>query len=107
MSKFHGLIGFGETKEIKPGVYEDVITEKRYIGDEAWDNRHFISTDNIVVNTKVNKAISILADSYLNNNFFNVRYVKWRGIAWSVSSVEVSSPRVKLFLGEVYNGPTL
>jgi hypothetical protein len=47
-----------------------------------------------------------MADAYANEHFFAIRYVEWAGVLWTVSMVEVQSPRLLLRLGEVYNGPT-
>ena len=33
MAKFYGEIGYAETKEISPGVWEEVITERVYSGE--------------------------------------------------------------------------
>ncbi len=38
--------------------------------------------------------------------FFNIRYVEWRGVRWTVSNVEIYAPRLTMYLGKVYNGPT-
>ena len=50
--------------------------------------------------------LAIVADAYANDHFFAIRYVEWAGVLWTISSVEVQSPRLLLRLGEVYNGPT-
>jgi hypothetical protein len=54
----------------------------------------------------VGNSISIVADEYASSNFFNIRYVEWVGVLWTVDRVEVQSPRLLLTLGSVYNGPT-
>jgi len=40
------------------------------------------------------------------NHFFAIRYIEWAGALWTVSDVQVESPRLLLRLGGVYNGPT-
>ena len=47
-----------------------------------------------------------MADSYAEENFFAIKYVRWMGARWVVTNVEVRRPRLILNLGEVYNGPT-
>jgi hypothetical protein len=54
----------------------------------------------------VGNSISIVADAYANEHFFAIRYIQWAGVLWTVSDVEVQSPRLLLRLGGVYNGPT-
>jgi hypothetical protein len=53
----------------------------------------------------VSNSISIIADAYANEHFFAIRYVDWAGALWTVSEIEIQSPRLILRLGGVYNGP--
>ena len=41
MAKWSGMIGFAETKETTPSVYETLITERKYYGDILKNNRRF------------------------------------------------------------------
>ena len=105
MTKFFGAIGFGTSEETAPGVWEDVITEINYVGDVERNTRQ--ERDDAKVNSDifVNNSISILPDAYANANFFAIRYISWMGKLWTVTDVEVQSPRLLLRLGGVYNGP--
>lgn len=105
MAKFHGEIGYGETVEKAPGVWEDVITERSYFGDIIRNSRQLREGEEINNDLSVSNSISIVADAYANEHFFAIRYVKWAGTLWKVSNVEVQSPRLILRLGGVYNGP--
>jgi len=106
MARFFGRIGYGETKETAPGVFVDDIVEHSYFGDVIRNARNLQQGENLNKDLNVQNSISIVADAYANDNFFNIRYVEWAGALWTVSSVEVQSPRLLLRLGEVYNGPT-
>jgi hypothetical protein len=106
MAKFYGEIGYGVTEETTPGVYKDVITEYKYYGDVIRNTRRLENGDKVNNDLTVGNSISIVADAYANQNFFAIRYVKWAGTLWTVSEVEVQSPRLILRLGGVYNGPT-
>lgn len=106
MARFVGAIGFGESVEIAPGVWDDQITERRVFGDVIWDNRRFIQADQITNSLILNKAFSVVADAYTNKYFHNIRYVLWNGTRWTVTSVENDPPRLRVYIGEVYNGPT-
>jgi hypothetical protein len=61
--------------------------------------------ENLNNNLSVGNSISVVADQYAFENFFLIRYIRWAGIPWTVSTVEVRSPRLILSLGNVYNGP--
>ena len=58
--------------------------------------------DDVVLNNR----IEIIADQYAYQHFFAIRYVRWMGVLWKVTNVEVKSPRLILTIGGVYNGPT-
>ena len=106
MPKFFGKVGFGMTQETSPGVWVDKITERDYRGDVTKMVRRLEGSEYLNDNLTVSNTISILADAFANENFFAIRYVRWAGARWKVSSVEVQRPRLILTLGEVYNGPT-
>lgn len=105
MAKFYGEIGYGETVETAPGVWEDVITEKSYYGDVIRNSRRLQEGEGVNNDLSVGNSISIVADAYANEHFFAIRYIRWAGTLWTVSNVDVQSPRLVLRLGGVYNGP--
>jgi hypothetical protein len=105
MAKFFGVIGYGETVESAPGVYQDRIVEYKYSGDVIRNTRKLQEGENLNNDLSVGNSISIVADAYANEHFFAIRYIEWAGALWTVSDVEVQSPRLLLRLGGVYNGP--
>lgn len=107
MARFYGRIGYGESVETAPGVWVDSIVEYSYFGDVVRNARNLQEGENLNPDLSVQNSISIVADAYANEHFFSIRYVEWAGTLWTVSSVEVQSPRLLLTLGEVYNGPTV
>ncbi len=105
MARFYDVVGYGVTIETAPGVWEDVITETAYFGDVIRNTRKMQDGEHLNDNLTVSNSISIVADAYAAQNFFAIRYVKWAGAYWTISDVEVQSPRLILRLGGVYNGP--
>jgi hypothetical protein len=105
MARFYGRIGYGEPVETAPGVWADQIVEHYYYGDVIRNARNLREGENLNFDLSVQNSISIVADAYANDHFFAIRYVEWAGVLWTVSAVEVQSPRLILRLGEVYNGP--
>lgn len=106
MARFYGRIGYGYSVEAESGVWVDDIVERSYYGDVVQNIRSLREGENLNPKLSVQNSISIVADAYANDHFFAIRYVEWAGALWTVSSVEVQSPRLLLRLGEVYNGPT-
>lgn len=105
MAKFYGKIGYGLAVEKRPGVIVDQITERAYYGDVVRNSRGLQEGEKVNFDLTVGNSISIVADDHANEHFFAIRYVEWAGALWTVSDVEVQSPRLLLRLGGVYNGP--
>lgn len=106
--RFFGKVGFADPTETPSdsGVWVDVITEVPYFGDVLRNTKKSDVGDNLNDDLSVSNSISIVADDQANKHFFKIRYVEWAGALWTVTSVEVKSPRLILSLGGVYNGPT-
>ena len=105
MAKFHDKIGYGQSTETSPGVWTEDVTERVYIGDVLRDNKQWKETTQLNDDLTINNRISILADPFAYDNFSAMRYVKWSGVYWKVTMVDVQRPRMILSLGGVYNGP--
>ncbi len=108
MAKFYGEVGYGSTIETpkNSGVWVDFMTEYSYYGDVVRNTRRLDNGESLNNDVTVGNSLSILADQYANEHFFDIKYVRWAGTLWTVTSVEVKSPRLILSLGSVYNGPT-
>lgn len=106
MAKFCDVVGYAETRERRPGIWEETITERPYYGDVLRNTRRLEGADTINGDVALNNRISIVADPYAYQHFLAIRYVKWMGVSWKVTNVEVQSPRLVLTIGGAYNGTT-
>ena len=104
MAKFYGVVGYAETKETSPGVWEEVVSERKYAGDVIRNARRWENGEHLNDDLNVNNMISIVADAYAQQHFFAIRYVEWMGALWKVTNVEVQRPRLILTIGGMYNG---
>lgn len=104
MAKFCGVVGFAVTKETRPGVWTNDITEREYYGDVLSNARRLRTIDQLNDDIDVSNRISIVADAFANENFHSMRFVEYMGTVWKVANVEVQRPRLILTLGGVYNG---
>lgn len=105
MGKFFGKVGFKDTEvEIRPGVTVPQKYEKEYYG-EIVKNYAKINSLN-VVNESVDLMfdISIVADAFAYDNFYNIRWVEYQNCKWKVINVTPQFPRLILTTGGVYNG---
>ena len=104
MTKWFGVIGYAETVETTPGVWEEKIVERSYYGDVMRNTRRLQTTDQVNDNVDISNELSIVADPYAYQNFIAIRYVEWMGAKWKVSNIEVQHPRLRLTIGGVWNG---
>lgn len=107
MARFHGMVGYATPMETPPGsgIWKDNIVELPYFGDVVRNIRRTEESEGVNDDIAINNAISIVADEYANQHFFKIKYVRWAGVYWKISSVEVRHPRLILNMGGVYNGP--
>lgn len=103
MAKFYGPVGYAETVETIPGVWEEQIKEHYYRGDVIRNTRRLQSSDKVNDDIEISNEISIVADPFAMGNFHAIRYVGFMGAKWKVTSVEVNYPRLVLSIGGVWN----
>lgn len=106
MAKYHGKIGFVQTKQIRPGVTVEVADERVYNGDILRSQKRWEQSSNqLNENLTLSNQFSIVADPYAYDNFFAIRYIWYMGAKWKVTNAEIARPRLLLTVGGVYNGP--
>lgn len=101
--KWFGAIGFAETIETAPGVWEEQITDHHYYGDVHRYTRRLQGTDQLNDDINISNEISIVADPFAINHIHSMRNVEFQGMRWKVSNVEVAFPRLVLHVGGLYN----
>ena len=108
MARFYGEVGYGEAVETPAdsGVWVNQITEHIYQGDVTRISQRIGPNVGVNENIVLANTISIVADQYAVERFQDIKYVRWGGDLWTVTSVVVQRPRLILYLGSVYNGPT-
>lgn len=102
MAKWFGVIGFAETVETVPGVWEEQITKRSYYGELTRNTRRLQSTEFLNDDITVSNEISIVADPYAMSHFHSIRFAEFNDVAWKVTNVEVQYPRLVLSLGGLY-----
>lgn len=102
MAKYYGKIGYVETVETEPGLWEENVTVRPYYGDVIRNIRK-LQTNGVNDDVNISNQISIVADPYAVQNFHSIRYAELNGVKWKVTDVDVQYPRLTLSLGGVYN----
>lgn len=103
MTKFSGIIGFAETEETSPGIWEETIVERPYKGEVLRNYVQWNAGDKVNDDLSLNNSFSIVADPYAFAHIGVIRYVKWMGSCWKVTNIELQKPRLILTIGGVYN----
>lgn len=104
MARFYGEIGFAETVEGAPDVFQSNIIRRNYYGSIERNTVKSRNSESVNDDIDVYNVIGIIADPYLQNNAQRIRYVSFMGSKWKVTSIEVQYPRLLLTLGGVWNG---
>lgn len=106
MSKWSGAIGYALASEIKPGVWDYIVNERHHVGDLIRNIRRSEGGEKVIDELRLNNSVSVVADAYAVDHFFEMRYITIMGTRWTITTVEVNAPRLVLQIGGVYNGPT-
>lgn len=106
MARYFGKVGYGFDVNNGAGVWNTQIVEREYYGDVTQDFRRLKDGEKVNKDLTTSTTVSIVADSYANENIRAIRYAEWKGALWEVANVNEERPRLILQLGGVYNGPT-
>ena len=104
MSKYSGLVGYGEQVETVPGVWENKIKERMMKGDKIRQNANIRDSGKVNNEITLNHRVSLLGDAYAFDNYFNMKWIMIDGIKWEVSAIEVQRPRLLVDIGGLWNG---
>lgn len=107
MARFYGAIGFAITQETRPGIYEERYIERFYKGTITRHSTRWGSSEYLNDNLEINNDISIVADTFANEHFGVMRYVRWNKQVFGISSATIDTDlhRINLSLGGVFNVP--
>jgi hypothetical protein len=103
MAKFYGALGYAETAETAPGVWEERIDERVYYGELVRNVRKLQGSGEVNDDVNIANEISVVADPFALRHFHALRYASYMGAKWKVLSVEAQYPRLILTIGGVYN----
>lgn len=104
MAKFYGNIGFVTTEETAPDVWTPVEVKRLYSGNVIQNSSKWSPSNQLNDDVNIADKISIISDTFVENNIHNIRYVEWKNARWKVTYIDVQRPRLYLTLGGVYNG---
>ena len=103
--RYSGTIGVANQTEVSPGIWEETITEREYIGDVMQRTEVLEEGDSIHPVQQTTTSISVLSRVVGFVNDSDLRYVTFAGIRWNIASVINQPPRLVLYIREEYHGP--
>lgn len=103
MNKWYGKVGYVETVEVEPGIWEEQETVRSYYGELVRNSSKFLVSGGVNDDRDVSVELSVVADPYSDLHFHSIRYVEFDGVKWKVNTVEPKRPRLILALGGEYN----
>lgn len=104
MAKWYGKIGYAESVQTEPGLWNEQITERPYYGDLTRDSRERRNNDGVNDSVNIRNTISIISDPFAIQNCSLMVYADFMGAKWRITDVEVQYPRLILTIGGAYNG---
>lgn len=102
--KFYGEVGYVETEETAPGVYEEVSHEILCRGDITRNSKKWEQGIGLNDDINISNQFSLVLHPLLLEHFINLRYIHWMGTNWKITSIELAPPRLIIQVGGVYNG---
>lgn len=106
MTRFAGVVGYGESQEVPPGSgdWKEVITERTYFGRVVQNSRRLQDQGKVNPDLVLQNSIEIIADAYARDNMEKLLYVMYHGNRWKVDEITELYPRLRLRLGTLYTG---
>lgn len=106
--KYYGRVGYIDTVETRPGIWEEQPIERKYRGDIIRLSSALSGMDNSNnENIAIHNQISIVADPFAYKHFSKIRYIEYMDTFWEITSIQVNRPRLIITIGGVYNGNTV
>lgn len=107
MAKYYGQVGFEtDYEEYAPGKWRGGLITVPYSGEVIRNRRKTQNAGNVTPDLNVSIEISIVADPFANDNYFNIKFVEYNGARWCVTEVDPQFPRLNLILGGLYHENT-
>ena len=103
MAVWYGNVGFAETSETAPGVWQETCVDHPYSGDLISLRSNYQNVNQVLDDIQINTRIDIVADPFAYANFAHIRYVEIWGQKWKVTGADPSNyPRIALTIGGLY-----
>lgn len=104
--RWSGKLGISQQVEIALDSWDNVITEHDALGTVEQRSEKLDSDNDILPRYRTSTSISLLSRGILPLENSDIAYITYRGRKWVPESVVENYPRITIFIGEEYHGPT-
>jgi hypothetical protein len=104
--RYSGKLGIVEQTEVRPGIWEETVTEVPVLGTTRQATATLDSADRILPDLGTTTSITVPARGVGPVDNSNIRYITHKGSRWQIRSIVDEPPRIVIYIGEKYNGPT-
>lgn len=103
--RWAGMIGVSARTLVRPGIWEDVITEIPKMGTVEARTETFREEGNVHATYANSTSVSVLSAGPDKVAYNDYRYITHLGVRWSIGSIMFQYPHMVIYLGEEYHGP--
>jgi len=103
--RYSGKLGISEQTEVRPGIWEDVITEHDVVGTVETKSETLVIGDQILPRAGTTTSVSLFSRGAKVQDNSDIAYVTHAGKRWVPQSIVTNYPRIVMYLGEEYHGP--
>lgn len=103
--RYYGKLGVAEQTEVRPGIWEETITEHELLGELVQRTEVLESESSILPKYRTTTSISVLSLAVGQVDNSKIRYVTNAGERWVVDSIVNQPPRLVMYIKEKYHGP--
>lgn len=105
--RYSGHLGIAlPASEVRPGIWEETITERPILGKVEQRTEALSSSSTILPEYRTTTSVTVLSRGPEQLNNADIRYVTYMGTKWAVASIVYEYPHLTIYIGEKYNGPT-
>ena len=105
MAKVSIWVGYEIQDEIAPGVWGSTTKEVKYKADITRNIVRMTGEDKVNNDIYLNNQFNIVAGAFATQNTQFMKYVKYNGVNWRISSFDIQRPKLMIFVGGVYGKP--
>lgn len=104
--RYSGKLGIVEQQEVRPGIWEEVVTEEPVLGTLEQRTEVLAGSSDVLPRYTTSTSISVPARGVGLQDNSVIRYITLMGDRWQISSIVQQPPRIVIYVGEKYSGPT-